>query len=44
MHSTFYNAYALKNQDLSSWNVDNVSTNAYFLEWTAGGNTKPKWK
>jgi hypothetical protein len=44
MGSMFYNAHAFKNQDLSSWNVNNVSVRAYFAEWTGGGNIKPKWK
>ena len=44
MRLMFYNAYALKNQDLSSWNVGKVSNRNGFMNYTGGGNTEPNWK
>jgi hypothetical protein len=43
MRLMFYKAYSYKNQDLSSWNVNNVSNHEYFVDRSGGGNTEPNW-
>jgi hypothetical protein len=40
----FRDANAFTDQNLSSWNVDNVQRHNNFIMHTGGGNTEPKWK
>jgi surface protein len=45
MSAMFQNTRSFTNQDLSSWNVNNVSSDkhASFVTNTGGGNTEPNW-
>jgi surface protein len=43
MYSMFFNATAFKNQNLSSWNIGNVSNHYYFMKYSGSGNTEPNW-
>ena len=43
MGSMFEEASAFTNQDLSSWNVGNVSSHTDFMKDSGGSNTEPNW-
>jgi surface protein len=46
MRWMFYKATAFTNQDLSSWNVSNMSSKGHsgFMSGAGGGNTQPNWR
>ncbi len=43
MNSMFKGATNFTNQDLSGWNVDNVTTHTDFMTDAGSGNTEPTW-
>jgi len=45
MKYMFNGAKAFTNQDLSSWDVNNVPSDKHndFVKGTGGGNTEPNW-
>jgi hypothetical protein len=45
MNWMFNEARDFTNQDLGSWNVDNVASDEhkYFMKNSGGGNTEPNW-